>query len=236
MKKIMMFAAVFMAMVVLSAGAQAAMMVGGPGTGGMMVGGLGGSMMGNSGGFGMMSGMAGAPVVGDDGTAYIVTHSPTTTPGTVPSSNSFESAISAVTPSGQITTLTLKGIISRPVVSGGYLVATASIPDLTNFNVVGNFGNGPASMESVIYAVPLPFTPTTVPPVAISLDGNYASAPVVSNNRIYVVTSDFGGAMMAGNTAFTGMFGSYNFNQSGTAKTYLYLINFDGTYSKITLQ
>jgi hypothetical protein len=51
-----------------------------------------------------------------------------------------------------------------------------------------------------------------------------------------VVTSDFGLAMMAGNSTFTGMFGNYNFNASGTAKTFLYLINFDGTYKKFPLQ
>ncbi|MDA8240844.1 MAG: hypothetical protein M0Z67_10805 [Nitrospiraceae bacterium] len=44
---------------------------------------MGGSMMGggfamtNTGGFGMMNGMAGAPVVGDDGTAYLVSYNPT---------------------------------------------------------------------------------------------------------------------------------------------------------------
>lgn len=232
MKKFVLFAVVLMVMSVVAGGAQAAMMVGG--TGGMMTGGF--QMMNSTGGFGMMNGLAGAPVVGADGTAYIVTHNPTLTPGTAPSANSFESSISAVTPSGQITTLTLKGIISRPVVSGDYLVATASLPDLTNFNVAANYGTRAASMESVIYAVPLPFTATTVPPVAITLDGEYASVPVISNNRIYVVTSDFGGAMMAGNNTFTGMFGTYNFNASGTAKTFLYLINFDGTYNKITLQ
>ncbi len=212
-----------------------AAMMGGPGgvPGSMM----GGGMMGltNSGGFGMMNGMAGSPVVGDDGTAYIVGFNSTAPANTLPGSNVFQSTISAVTPSGVIETLTLNGMVSRPVIYVNFLVATASLPDLTNYWVVDNFGTSSPSVQSVLYIVSLPMTDSTVP-VAVTLDGKFASVPVIANNSIYVVTSDFGNAMMNGNNTFNMMYGNYNFNSTGSAKSYLYIISFDGTTNKITLQ
>ncbi len=230
MKKIVLFLAIVM-VAVISVQAEAVMgnPMMGPGTG------SGAAMMTNTGGFGMMNGMAGAPIVAEDGTAYVVTHNPSTTPGTVPSSASFESKISQIRPTGEIDTLILKGIVSRPVVYGGMFIATASLPDMSNFNMIGNLGSAPVAQQSTLYAVPVPFTSSSVP-VAVSLDGDFASVPVISNNKIYVVTTDFGNAMMSGNTMFNGMYGSYNFN-TATAHSYLYIVNFDGTLaSKITIQ
>ncbi len=206
-----------------------AMMGGGPGM-------TGSPMITNNGGFGMMNGMTGAPVIGEDGTAYLVSYNPTSNPGTVPNSNSFESKIMAVTPSGQITSITVKGIVSKPVVGSNFLVATASLPDFGNYNLVGNFGNNPAGGQSVIYIMSLPFAATTLPD-AVSMDGSYASIPVITNDKVYVTTTNFGNAMM-GSTTFN-MFGNgnYNFNQNGLAKTYLYIFNFDGSLvSKVEIQ
>jgi hypothetical protein len=88
----------------------------------------------------------------------------------------------------------------------------------------------------VLYVVTAPFSSTTKP-LAISLDGDFASVPVVTAGHIYVVTSDYGNSMMTGNGTFSSMFGSYNFNGAGTAKTYLYIFNLDGTItSKTTIQ
>ncbi len=72
-----------MIMLVYMGAADAAMMGGTGGVSGSM---MGGGMMGltNSGGFGMMNGMAGAPVVGDDGTAYIVGFNSTAPANTLP--------------------------------------------------------------------------------------------------------------------------------------------------------
>ena len=198
---------------------------------------MGGGMMGltNSGGFGMMNGMAGAPVVDSDGTAYIVSFSSTAPSNTLPSSNVFQSTVSAVTPAGVIETLMLKGIASKPVVDGNVLVATASLPDLTNYSVAANLGTSSPSGQSVLYIVSLPMTASTVP-VAVTLDGEFASVPVIANNSVYVVTSDFGNAMMNGNNTFNMMYGNYNFNSTGSAKSYLYIISLNGTTNKITLQ
>lgn len=194
----------------------------------------GGMMMTNAGGFGMMNGMAGSPVVDTDGTAYIVTQNPTASAGTVPGSNSFQSTLSAITPSGQITTITLNGIVSKPVVDGGKIAATASLPNIGNYNVVGNLGTSPS--QSVLYAISLPLTSSSVP-IAVTLDGQFASMPVIANNQVYVTTSDFGNAMMQGNTTFNNMYGNFNFNGTGTAKSYLYIVGFDGTLiNKIQLQ
>ncbi|MFI5294299.1 MAG: hypothetical protein ACHQ0Y_04670 [Thermodesulfovibrionales bacterium] len=209
--------------------------------GGGMMGGItttammgGGMNMTNTGGFGMMNGMAGSPVVGDDGTAYLVSYNPTVSPGSIPTSNSFQSTVSAITPSGQINTITLKGIVSRPVVSGNVLVATASLPDPSNYNVVGSLGTG-STGQSVLYAITVPITPSTVP-IAVTMDGEFASVPVMTTDKVYVTTTDFGIAMMQGNTTFGGMYGNFNFN-TGTAKSYLYIVNFDGSLAaKIPLQ
>ena len=198
----------------------------------------GGTMMGltNTGGFGMMNGMAGAPVVDSNGTAYLVSYNPSANPGPVPSSNSFESVITAVTPSGAVNSITLKGIVSRPVIDGNVLVATASLPNFSNFNVFGNLGTTAPSGQSMAYVVNLPLTSSSVP-VGVSLDGQFASTPVIANNNVYIVTSDFGNGMMTGNSTFNMMYGSYNFNGTGTAHSYLYIIGFDGNLvNKITLQ
>lgn len=195
-----------------------------------------GSTMTNTGGFGMMNGMAGTPVVGDDGTAYLVIHNPASNPGTTPSSNSFESKLFAVKTTGETVSLTIKGITSKPVLFGNVLVATSSLPDLSNYMMVYNYVTNTSNSQSVIYVFSLPFSASSVP-LAIALDGSYASIPVIANNKVYVSTTDFGNAMMQGNNTFSGMYGTYNFNGTGSAKSYLYIINFDGTIaSKVIIQ
>ena len=176
---------------------------------GMMGGGM---TMTNTGGFGMMNGMAGSPVVGDDGTAYLVSQNPTASAGSVPNSNSFQSTVLAITPAGQVETMTLKGIVSRPVISGNILVATASLPDVTNYNLIGALGSS-STGQSVLYSVTLPITPSTVP-IAVTMDGQFASVPVMTADKVYVTTTDFGNAMMQGNTNFNGMYGNFNFNNT----------------------
>ena len=203
------------------------------GSGAMMGGGF---AMTNTGGFGMTNGMAAAPVVGSDGTAYLISYTPSANPGTIPSSSSFQSIITAVTPSGSISTITLNGIVSRPVVEGNVLIATASLPDMSNFDVVGNFGSATPSEQSMAYIVNLPFTASSVP-VGVSLDGQFASTPVIENNNAYVVTSDFGSGMMTGSSTFSNMYENFNFIGTGTAHSYMYVIGLDGTLiNKITLQ
>jgi hypothetical protein len=232
MKKILMIT-VLVGMLAFMGSAQASMMgsgIVGPGT--MMSNGIG--MMTNAGGFGMMNGLSSAPVVGTDGTAFIMGFNATAAVGTTPSSNVFQSTISSVTTAGVIQTLTLKGIVSRPVLANGYLVATASLPDSTNFSMLGNFGTN-SSNQAILYAVQLPLTSSSVP-VAVSLDGEFASTPVIVGNNIYVVTSDFGNGMMDGSNVFNMMYGNYNFDNSN-AHSYLYIVNFSGTLvNKITLQ
>lgn len=195
-----------------------------------------GSMMTNTGGFGMMNGMAGTPVVGDDGTAYLVIHNPTSNPGTTPNNNSFESKLFAVKTTGETVSLTLKGITSKPVLSGNVLVATASLPDPGDYMMAYNYVTNTSNSQSVLYVLSLPFSASSVP-LAIALDGSYASIPVFANSKVYVTTTDFGNAMMQGNTTFSGMYGTYNFNGSGAAKSYLYILNLDGTIaSKVIIQ
>lgn len=207
----------------------------GPGWPGMGGPGMfGNAMMTNNGGFGMMNGMTGAPIIGDDGTAYLVSYSPTANPGIAPNSNSFKSTILAYGPNGQVSSLDLKGIVSRPIILGDYMVATASLPDFSNYSFFGNYGTNPVSGQSVLYVVNAPLTSSTTP-LAISMDGSFASAPVIANNHVYVTTSDWGTAMM--NNMANWMYGNYNFNQAGNAKTYLYIFNLDGTLaSKIVVQ
>ena len=208
-------------------------MMGGGETPSAMMG--GGMNMSNTGGFGMMNGMAGSPVVGSDGTAYIVTQNPTASAGAVPNSNAFQSTVSAITLSGQVDTITLQGIVSRPVVHGNILVATASLPDESNYDIVGSLGSS-STGQSVLYVMRLPITPSTVL-FAVTLDGQFASVPVMTADKVYVTTTDFGNAMMQGNTTFNDMYGNFNFNNTGTAKTYLYIVNFDGSLAaKIQLQ
>lgn len=184
----------------------------------------GGSMMNNDAGFGMMNGMAGAPVVGEDGTAYFVSFTPTSDPGTVPGSTSFQSNLIAYQPNGESASLTLNGIVSRPVVEGSVLAATASLPDFSNYMMFGNYGD----KQSVLYAVALPLSESSVP-AAVAMDGQYASVPVIVNNLVYVTTTDFGNAMMGSNTFQMFGNGNYDFNSDGLAKTYLYIFETDGT-------
>lgn len=190
----------------------------------------------NTGGFGMMNGMAGTPVVGDDGTAYLFVHNPASSSGATPSSNSFESKLLAVRNTGDTVSLTLKGMTSKPVVSGNVLVATASLPDFSNYMMVYNYVTNTVNSQSVLYVFSLPLSSASTPS-AVSLDGNYASIPVIANNNIYVTTTDFGNAMMQGNNTFASMYGAYNFNSTGSAKSYLYILNLDGTIAlKVTIQ
>jgi len=198
--------------------------------------GMTGPAMTNGGTFGMMNGMAGAPVLGPDGTAYLASYVPAFIPGPVPSNNSFQSRIVAVTPAGAVSSLTVSGIVSRPVVSGNLLVASASLPDFSDYTVWTSFGSNSPSAQSVVYLVSLPFS-TAAKPVAVSVDGSFASTPVIdaARNRILVTTTDFGYGMMSGSSTYNAMYGNYSFNAT-TAKTYMYILNFDGTYSRVTLQ
>ena len=212
----------------------------GPGMGTGTIG--SGSMMGsgfamtNTGGFGMTNGMAGAPVVGGDGTAYLISYNPSANPGSVPSSSSFQSTITAVDPAGSVSTITVNGIVSKPIIEGNVLVATASLPDMADFHVVRNYGSATPSNQSMAYIVHLPLTASSVP-VGVSLDGQFASTPVVENGNVYVVSSDFGNGMMTGSGTFTNMYGNFNFNNAGTAHSYMYIIGLDGNLiNKITLQ
>lgn len=194
------------------------------------------SMMTSGETFGMMNGMAGSPVVGDDGTAYLVSYVPTSTPSQIPSSNSFESNLIAVAPSGQISSMTVSGIVSKPVVLGNLLAASASLPDFNDYTMYGSYGNNSPNDQSVFYLVQLPLT-GSAKPLAVALDGSYASVPVIDSvrNRILVTTTDSGNGMMSGSHTYDTMYGNYNPN-TATAKTYMYIINFDGTYTKTTIQ
>ena len=200
----------------------------GPGTGGMSGGMMTGVPLKNSGSMGMMDGMDSSPVVGQDGTAYLVTFNPTAPAGTVPTSMSFRSRLLAVTTTGVQTSINLRGILSKPVISGTTLIGTASLPDFTNYDVIYDHGTNPDNRQSALYFISLPLTSGTKPQ-AVALDGSFASAPVLANNLIYVVTSDFGRAMMQGSSTFQRMFDGHNFNTSGTAESYLYILNPDGT-------
>ena len=214
-----------------------ATMMGGNGGTGMMGGGggpLGSSMMGNSSSFGMMSGMAGAPVVDDRGIAYLITNKPVSGHTTTPASNSFESGLIAVDTDGNVTELALKGIISKPLVSGNFLLVSASLPDVSGYTISDNYATANAKSVSALYVFTLPLSSTSVPQV-IKFDGGFASVPIVENNHIYVTTTDFGNAMMQGNNMFNSKFENYNFNKKGTAKTYLYILNFDWTLASKTV-
>src|SRR5450759_330784 len=189
----------------------------------MMGPGMAGPAITNGGSFGMMNGMAGAPVLGGDGTAYLVTYVPATVPGPLPSKNSFQSKIIAVTPAGSVSSLTVSGIVSRPVVSGNLLVASASLPDFGDYVLSGNFGSNPPAEQSTVYIVSLPFS-ASAKPVAVSLDGAFASVPVIdaAHSRIWVTTTDYGNGMLPGSGTYTTMYGSYNFN-AAAPKTYMYI-------------
>jgi hypothetical protein len=196
------------------------MMGGGQNGNGFSMMGGGGPAMTQNGGFGMMNGLAGAPIVDDDGLAYFVTTNRTNDTSTVPNSNSFTSTILAVNPDGGGVSVNLQGIVSRPVVYGDVLVATASLPDFNNFNMLGNYGQNVPTGQSVLYAFTLPLTETSEP-IAVSMDGRFASIPVITNDNIYVTTTDFGRAML---NQFVN-----DPDDPTLAKTYLYVFNLDGT-------
>jgi hypothetical protein len=183
----------------------------------------------NEGGFGMMNGMAATPVVGGDGKAYLVNYKPNQNPGATLSSNSYKSTLMAIDPdTGQVVSLLLDGVISRPVLSddGNLLVATASLPDYTDYNMHGNLGENNAESQSVLYVVNLPFTESTTP-IAVSLDGSYASVPVIGNGAFYVTTSNRGDFMM-GRDMFDGMSDNSYFENLENQASFLYVVGFDG--------
>ncbi len=69
------------------------------------------------------------------------------------------------------------------------------------------------------------------------MDGQFASMPVIANNQVYAMTTDFGNAMMRGNSTFSGMYGNFNFSGTGAARSYLNIAGFDGALiTKIQLQ
>ena len=74
--------------------------------------------------------------------------------------------------------------------------------------------------------LPLPMTSLSVPK-AVSMDGSYASEPVIANNMIYVTTSTAGKAMMQGNNVFNNTFPKYN--GGATTTSYLYVLGMDGS-------
>jgi hypothetical protein len=185
-------------------------------------------MMANNSGFSMINGMKGSPVVGDDGTAYLISFTPSDNPGMMPTNNSFQSTITAFKTTGETSSLTLKGIVSRPVVEGNVLAVTTSLPDFSEYNIIGNHGVNPGAGQSVLYAVSLPLIESKVP-LAVALDGSFASVPVIANDRVYVITTDFGHAMMENGTFDMFGNGQHDFNDDDMAKTYLNIINFDGT-------
>ncbi len=183
----------------------------------------------NSGGFGMMNGMAGTPVVDDEGIAYLVRWEPNQNPGTMPNSNSFKSTLMAINPNtGKVVSLILDGMLSGPVLSdnGNVLVATASLPNFEDFQMVANHGESNAESQSVLYAIKLPLTESTVP-AAVSLDGSYASIPVIANGVVYVTTTSHGDFMM-GHDMFDGMFNNFDFNNLEDHKSVLYVIGLNG--------
>jgi len=219
--------------VLMLAGLTQAAMMGGNGSG-MMGSGNGPFSTSTNGSFGMMNGMAGSPVVGDDGTAYVVTYDTSSAPGTTPASNVFQSKVMAIDLAGNMRTMTLNGIVSRPVIADGYIFASASMSNMADFMLVGDYRNYQGNGQSVVYGMPLNFTSSTKP-VALAIDGDFASLPVIAGNRLYVMGSDFGNAMMTGSTTFNMMYGNYNFNNSGNARTYMYIFNLDGTLVSKTL-
>lgn len=194
----------------------------GTGTGSGMGIGSTTAAMGSTDNYGMMNGLSGSPVVGGDGTAYLITYQTSSTSGT--GGSVFKSTLSAVTLSGQKTSITLTGIVSRPVLSSdsSLLFATTSMPDTGQYSMMGNFSTSGTSL-STLYVVQLPLTQNSKL-IAVSLAGSYASAPVIANNKIYVSTTDFGGSMMGSGVVANPQQGS----------SYLYIINFDGTIASKT--
>jgi hypothetical protein len=129
----------------------------------------------------MMKGMLSAPVVGDDGTAYIVRYAS--------SISGMVSRISSYGLDGSTADVALRGKVSVPVPQGAYLFATTSGPILSDYDLTGNYGTNPAGEQSVLFRLPAPFGANAIPD-AVTLDGRIASKPVISSNRIYVTTKD----------------------------------------------
>jgi hypothetical protein len=216
---------------------------GGTGTGiGMMGGGvLGGRMMVSTGGFGMMGGTAGAPIVGADGSAYITSMLPSVNTGTNPTSTSFVSNMMEVSTSGQTLKLSVNGIMSKPVsangitvngTTGNFVMSTVSLPNMSNYSIMHDYST--VAGKSVLFWMQTPFTSSSVP-VAVQMDGRYASQPVIANNMIYVTTTNNGYAMMQGIDVFGTTFPNYT--AGTTAKSYMYIFQMDGTLvSKTQLQ
>ncbi len=201
----------------------------------------GGSMMTTTGGFGMMDGTAGGPIVGTDGTAYLASMMPSATPGSTPTSNSFLSHMMAISSTGQTLKLSVSGIMSKPVfangitfdgITGNFMMATVSLPNLSNYSMMHNYATSTTG-HSVLYWMQRPFTTSSMP-VAVAMDGAYASQPVIANNMIYVTTTNNGNAMMQGNNVFHNTFPSYSTTSS---TSYLHVFRMDGTLvSKTQLQ
>ncbi len=208
----------------------------------MSSGGMGGgSMMTSAGGFGMMGGMAGAPLVAPSGTAFFTSMMPSASPGTYPTSSSFVSHMSTVVPSsGQILNLSVSGVMSKPVfangitvngILGSYMISTVSLPNMSDYSVMHNYGT--MTGQSVLFWMLRPFTTSSVL-MAVSMDGSYASQPVIANNMIYITTTNNGSAMMQGNDVFNNTFPNYT---ASSSTSYLYVFNMDGTLvSKTQLQ
>ena len=163
------------------------------------------SQMVNNGLFDITGGRANVPVVGADGTAYVVSYiesanaAANNAPRFAPPIITFQSNINAVTTTGKLTSLTLNGIASTPVVSGNYLVFLLSARPLTT----GSSGNGQLQLD----ILSLPLTSSSSP-VTVTLAEDFASLPVISGSYIYVMTTEIA---TSGN------------------KTYLYILNFNGT-------
>lgn len=170
----------------------------------------------------VVGGLAGLPVVDDAGTAFIVSHSISSINTVILNSNTVSSALSAITPAGQKTTLTLGGISSAPVITGPSLVATASLPDTDEFRVIQDLGGAQENERSVLYRVSLPLS-ATARPEAVVLEGAFASAPRVEDNRIYVVTSD-SISLLNGSGPLAQALGNVTFNQ-GQGNSFLYIFD-----------
>ncbi len=207
-------------------------------SGGMMGG---GSMMTTTGGFGMMDGIAGGPIVGTDGTAYLTSMMPSATPGTTPTSTSFLSHMMSISPTGQTLKLSVNGMMSRPIftngitvdgITGNFMMATVSLPSLNNYSMMHNYATSTTG-HSVLYWMHRPFTTSSMP-VAVAMDGAYASQPVIANNMIYVTTTNNGSAMLQGDNVFHNTFPSYT---ASNTTSYLHVFKMDGTLvSKTQLQ
>lgn len=162
----------------------------------------------NNGWFDITGGRANVPVVGPDGTAYVVSYSETTNAANNAPRILFQSKIDAITTSGQLTSLTLNGIASTPVVSGNYLVFLLSP---TGTLTSGSAGDGQLQLD----ILSLPLTSFSVP-VTVTLAEDFASLPVISGSYIYVVTTEIA---TSGRTS------------------YLYILNFNGSQvAKVEIQ